>query len=196
MALSGDGHPWRKFGILLSAQLAAGFPGGRVATRCACARSIRCRSWRLIGRPIRVGPGAVGASAAGPRYADYPRGSFIPVPAATTTTIGLLPTSSCFYPSSYTESLHSTSCHTYTYIYIYIEREGGGGLKGKGIDSILRTSFATLWMRDTCNVKTDTWSFEKGCVCIDRSVGGVFGKDIIFEIIGKCYYYCYVLFEQ
>lgn len=45
-------------------------------------------------------------------------------------------------------------------------------------------------------MKTDTWSFEKGCVCIDRSVGGVFGKDIIFEIIGKCYYYCYVLFEQ
>ena len=52
----GEGDGYRGWGIREENSRAKA--GARVsprpgrATRCACARSIRCRSWRLIGRPL------------------------------------------------------------------------------------------------------------------------------------------------
>lgn len=94
-----SGKSWRDEWVDSRAQLAGGFPAAGVrvsprpgrATRCACARSIRCRSWRLIGRPLPDKSRSRSCRSERGRAAIRGLSARLVYSAATTTTIGLLP---------------------------------------------------------------------------------------------------------
>lgn len=128
-----SGKSWRDEWVDSRAQLAGGFPAAGVrvsprpgrATRCACARSIRCRSWRLIGRPLPDKSRSRSCRSERGRAAIRGLSARLVYSAATTTTIGLLPpTLSPLLPLPHAVVAHHLYRAHVLYVHVYVTYEG------------------------------------------------------------------------